>query len=121
MTVTETLLELEDRMWQANREGDGGFYVEYLRDDSLAVSKYGVMNKAQTIPVISANHNPYVKTELSGRQVLVLDDDNAVVTYKVDVTAVVQGNEMELPSYASTVWNRTGGEWRVAFHQQTAL
>ncbi|MDX6250420.1 MAG: hypothetical protein QOF10_3780 [Kribbellaceae bacterium] len=121
MTVAETLLDLEEQMWRANREGDGAFYAKLLRDDALVVSKYGVMTKAQGIPVIEANHNPYVKTDLSDQKVLQLDENNALVTYRVDVTAVVQGNEVELPSYATSVYTREGDQWRGVFHQQTAL
>jgi hypothetical protein len=103
VTVTETLLELEERMWQTNRKGDGAFFAELLREDALVVSKYGVMTKAQGIPVIQ------------------LDENNALVTYRVDVTAVVQGKEVELPSYATRVYTREGARWRGVFHQQTAL
>ena len=49
------------------------------------------------------------------------DENNALVTYRVDVTAVVQGNEIELPSYATSVYAREGDRWRGVFHQQTAL
>jgi hypothetical protein len=103
VTVTETLLELEERMWRTNRNGDGAFFAELLREDALVVSKYGVMTKAQGIPVIQ------------------LDENNALVTYRVDVTAVVQGKEVELPSYATSVYTREGAQWRGVFHQQTAL
>ncbi|NEA37117.1 nuclear transport factor 2 family protein [Streptomyces sp. SID13031] len=121
MSVTDDLLALEDEMWQANREGNGSFYADLLRDDALVVSKYGVMTKAQGIPVIEANHNPYLKTELSGQQVIQLDESNALITYRVDVTALVNGNELELPSYATSVYTRVDGQWRGVFHQQTAL
>jgi hypothetical protein len=103
VTVTETLLELEERMWRTNRNGDGAFFAELLREDALVVSKYGVMTKAQGIPVIQ------------------LDENNALVTYRVDVTAVVQGKEVELPSYATSVYIRELAQWRGVFHQQTAL
>ena len=32
MSTTEQLIELEERMWRANREGDGSFYADVLRD-----------------------------------------------------------------------------------------
>lgn len=121
MTTTETLLELEERFWQANREGDGAFFSQFLRDDAFGVSKYGTLDKTQAVALATANENPYLKTELSDQRVILLDDDNAIVTYRVDVTALVQGNEMQLPAYASTVWNRSGGEWRAVFFQHTAL
>ncbi|HEU4948992.1 MAG TPA: hypothetical protein VFT31_17725 [Kribbella sp.] len=71
MTVAETLLDLGEQLWRANREGDGA--------------------------------------------------NNALVTYRLDVTAVVEGNEVELPSYATSVYNRAGDQWLCVFHQQTAL
>ncbi len=121
MSVTATLLALEELLWQANRDGNGSFYAELLRDDALVVSKYGVMTKSQGIPVIEANHNPYLKTDLSERKVIQLDENNALVTYRVDVTALVDGAEVELPSYATSVYTREGDQWRGVFHQQTAL
>jgi hypothetical protein len=121
MSVTETLLDLEDQLWRANREGDGAFYAHWLRDDAIAVSKYGILDKATAVPGIQANQNPYLKTDRTGERVIVVDENTAIVTYRVDVTALVQGNEMKLPSYASTVWNNSSGGWRVVFHQQTAL
>jgi hypothetical protein len=53
--------------------------------------------------------------------VIQLDENNALVTYRVDVTAVVQGKEVELPSNATSVYTREGAQWRGVFHQQTAL
>ncbi|GAA0616241.1 nuclear transport factor 2 family protein [Kribbella sandramycini] len=121
MSVAETLLELEDQLWKANREGDGAFYAQWLRDDALAVSKWGIIDKAAAVPGIQANQNPYLTTDRSGEQVIVVDEHTAVVTYRVDVVALVDGSERQLPSYASTVWNDSSGEWRVVFHQQSAL
>ena len=115
------LIELEQLLWKANREGDGEFYARYLREDAFAVSKYGTLTKAEAVPLISANENPFVRTDLSDVKVIQLDDDNAIVTYRVKVVALMNGEKVDLPAYASTVWNRTGGEWRVVLHQQTAL
>ncbi|GAB3433119.1 nuclear transport factor 2 family protein [Flindersiella endophytica] len=121
MKLAETLIELENDMWRANREGDGAFYATALRDDALVVSKYGVMGKDQIVPVIQANRNPYVKTDLSEHRVIELDANNAVLTYHAHVVAEVQGKEVELPSYATSVYTREGDGWRIVFHQQTAL
>jgi hypothetical protein len=119
--MREKLLELEDLLWKANREGDGDFYQKYLLDDAVAVTKFGIIDKATAVPGIRINHNPFVKTDRSDEQVITVDDHTAIVTYRVDVTALVDGNEVHLPSYASTVWTDVHGDWRVAFHQQTAL
>lgn len=120
--MSQQLSALEDQMWQANREGDATFYVERLRDDALVVSRYGVMDKQATVAVVRANQNPYLKTNRSNEQVIDIDGDNAVITYRVDVTALVQGREVPITSYATTAWHRDDtGDWRVALHQQTVL
>ncbi|MEU4193715.1 nuclear transport factor 2 family protein [Kribbella sp. NPDC026611] len=121
MAIREELLELEGQMWQANREGEGGFYARNLRDDAVVVSKYGVMGKAATVAGIQANRNPFLKTDRSEERVVVVDEHTAIVSYKVDVVALVNGAEVELPSYATSVWNNAAGEWKLVFHQQTAL
>jgi hypothetical protein len=119
--VVEELHGLEERMWEANRKGDGDFYTQRLRDDAVVVSKYGVMDKAAIVPGIQANHNPYVKTDRSEERVIQVDEHTAIVSYRVDVVALVNGNEVELPSYATSVWNDESGEWLIVFHQQTAI
>ncbi|GAB3926305.1 hypothetical protein GCM10029976_020800 [Kribbella albertanoniae] len=121
MTIAETLLELEDQLWRANREGDGSFYAHWLRDDALAVSKYGIIDKATAVPGIQANHNPYLKTPRTDEKVIVVDEHTAIVTYRVDVTVLFEGEEKVFPSYASSIWNNGSGDWRVVFHQQSAL
>ncbi|GAB3420508.1 nuclear transport factor 2 family protein [Flindersiella endophytica] len=121
MNLIETLIELENEMWRANREGDGAFYTKQLRDDALVVSKYGVMAKEQVVTVIQANQNHYVKTDLSQHRVIELDANNALITYHAHVVAEVQGKQVELLSYATSTYTREGDGWRIVFHQQTAL
>jgi uncharacterized protein (TIGR02246 family) len=121
MSVAETLTELEERMWRANREGDGAFYAGLVRDDALVVSRYGVMGKDQIVAGIQANRNPYVKTELSEFRVVELGEDSALITYRAQVVALVNGSETELSVYATSVYVREGDSWRNAFHQQSAL
>jgi ketosteroid isomerase-like protein len=121
MGTTETLIEFEERMWRANREGDGTFYADHLRDDALVVSRYGVMGKAEIVPGIQANQNPYLRTELSDHRVIQIDDSSALVTYHVAITALIDGTETELTAYATSVYVRDGDQWRGVFHQQTAL
>lgn len=55
-------------MWRANREGDGAFYERTVRDDALLVSCYGVATKAEIVPGITKNENPYIRTDLSDQR-----------------------------------------------------
>jgi hypothetical protein len=118
MSTEQTLLDLEDEMWRANREGDGSFYDRVLRDDALVVSKYGVAGKAAIVPGVSKNENPYVKTVLSDRKVLPITPDSALVTYRV---AVTNDAGVTFEALATSVYAREGDTWRSVFHQQSAL
>ncbi len=121
MSVTQTVIELEERLWQANREGDGAYYDRVLRDDVLVVSRFGVMGKTDVVPQVQTNRNPYLKTELSGHHVLELGADTALITYRADVVAEVNGSETEFAVLATSVYVREDDGWRSAFHQQTPL
>ncbi len=35
-------IELSERAWKANRDGDAAFYDSYLTDDPVAISPWGV-------------------------------------------------------------------------------
>ncbi|GLZ80528.1 hypothetical protein Afil01_53350 [Actinorhabdospora filicis] len=115
------LIALEEAMWDANRAGDGAYYDKVLRDDAMGVSKWGLLDKATAVAGISANHNPYLKTDLSQIKVLMVNEDAAVVTYKADVLVLVNGEETPTSAYASTVYARENGTWTPVFFQHTPL
>lgn len=121
MGAENEILAIEDEMWRANRAGDGGFYARELREDAMVVSKWGVLGREAIIAGITANHNPYLKTDLSDRKVVFVNEDAALVTYRADVVALVDGAEVPVSSYATSVYAREDGRWRSVFHQQTAL
>ncbi|GAB3827835.1 nuclear transport factor 2 family protein [Dactylosporangium cerinum] len=121
MTVETELEQLEEEMWRANREGDGSFYDRVVRDDALVVSKYGVAGKADIVPTITKNENPFLKTTLADLKVLRISDDSALVTYKATVTALISAAERTFQVLATSVYTRDGDEWRSVFHQQTEV
>lgn len=121
MTIQTELKKLEKEMWRANREGDGSFYERVVRDDALTVSKHGVASKADIVPNVTKNENPFLKTTLTGMQVLQVNADSALVTYKATVTALIDDTEQKFQVLATSVYAREDDEWRSVFHQQTEL
>lgn len=115
--VTDEIVALETELWRANRAGDGAFYQRLLRDDAVVVSQYGVVGKAQIVPVITANHNPYTRTDLDQWQVIQPTEDTAIVTYRADVTS--EGGEFTV--LATSVYARAATGWVGTFHQQTPV
>jgi hypothetical protein len=119
MTVETELKRLEQEMWRANREGDGSFYERVVRDDALVVSRRGVAGKADIVPAVTKNENPFLKTTLADLKVLQISDDSALVTYKATVIALIDNAEREFQVLATSVYARDGDDWRSVFHQQT--
>lgn len=123
MNDTEkTLMALEEELWRANREGDADFYRHLLTDDALLVSRYsGVASKAVVVPMIEANQNPFLRTTLSEQRVRILSPTAALISYRADYTALINGSEVDLAALATTVYIWDNDQWRVTLHQQTAL
>ncbi|GAA2575860.1 hypothetical protein GCM10010399_01800 [Dactylosporangium fulvum] len=119
--VSAILLALERDLWRANREGDADFYRATLTDDALLVSRFGAAPKTVVVPMIAANRNPFVRTELSDQQVRFLGPTAALVTYRADYTARVDGVDVDLSVLATTVYVERDGQWLVTLHQQTPL
>src|SRR5437667_12880824 len=115
------LIELEERLWKANREGDGQFYADNLRDDALGVSRFGVVTKEQVVPLITVNRNPFVRSETSDHRVVQLTEDSAFITYKVSYTAALPDGEQDFTSLVTSVYTREGDRWLVVLNHQTAL
>jgi|RhiMetdeSRZDD1v2_1073273.scaffolds.fasta_scaffold3289716_1 uncharacterized protein (TIGR02246 family) len=121
MTLEQTILGLEDEMWRANREGDGGFYARCLTDDAIVVSRFGVMGKDQIVAGINANRNPFVRSEIHEPRVFALGDSAALITYRATYTALIDGAEQDFTSLSTSVYVLVDGQWRSKFHQQTPL
>jgi Domain of unknown function (DUF4440) len=54
--IEATLLDLENRQWEANRNADGNFYRGYLTDDALVVSRFGVLDREQILQQFLRDH-----------------------------------------------------------------
>ena len=121
MDTDAELLELEERMWAANRAGDAAFYAELLRDDALVVSRFGVQDRASILAVIGENRVPYINSTITDPQAIELTGDSALITYRVEVEALRDGQPMNFAVLATTVYVRRDGGWCAAFHQQSAL
>jgi hypothetical protein len=117
--LTTELLEQERKLWDANLAGDGAFYAEALRDDALAVSPWGVLDKDAAVAGVNANRIPYVGYRLADAVALPLGADAAVLTYRAEVDGTNEGTPFTHTVYATSAYVREDGSWRSAFHQQT--
>jgi hypothetical protein len=107
-------LEIEEGFWK----GDAGFYRRHLTDDAIMVfpEPVGVLSRERTIEAI-ASAPRWASVRFEEPRIVRLRDDVAVVSYRA--TAAREGQDSPHTAFASSVYVRDDGAWKLAFHQQT--
>jgi len=119
-TVNE-IIEVMDKAWEANRNGDAAFYDRFLTDDPVSVSQWGVESDREAIlKTLAENRNPYTRTEQSGHRVIELTPDSVVNTSLVEIDVLMNGTDKQtMRVYATTALVRRDGVWKAALFQIT--
>jgi len=118
-SIERELVELSERAWEANRNGDAEFYDRLLTEAPLSVSQWGIVDDREAIlKGFAENRNPYTRTDLSDHRVIVLSDGSAAHTVTVEIDVLVGGTDKQtMRVFATTVLIRRDGEWRAALFQ----
>jgi uncharacterized protein DUF4440 len=111
----DRLFELEEQFWK----GDSAFYRRRLADEAVMIfpDPAGLMIKDEICGGIDESPR-WQDVLLEEHRVIEIDEHVAIVTYRA--TAVRDG-ELPYVARASSTYVRDGGDWKLAFHQQTPL
>ena len=117
------LLELERRFWNAMRDKDGEAASEMTDDNCIIVGAQGVSaidptTMARLTKEGDCELERYIFDE-STAQVQFLNDDVALVAYKVKEKLTVDGKSLQLEANDSSVWVRRNGDWYCAMHTES--
>jgi hypothetical protein len=116
--IEKTLVEIEQRMLDADAAYDERFFEEYCADDFVAMGNYGIVARQQVLAMYAGgNANPDRRSQAHDVVVKPLGDAGAVLTYTLTSTT---GDETS-SWYASTVYRRTPDGWRVVLLHQTPV
>ena len=117
MIPQERILALEIEGWDALSGTAGAdFYRRLLTEDALMVFPFGVLDREQAIAAIAAAP-PWARYRIDEPRVLTLDDDSALVIYRI--TSRRADETADFVAVLSSGYVRRDGEWRLAFHQQS--
>jgi hypothetical protein len=108
--------EREKQVWDILKRKDYDSFAGMLADDQIEVEPDGVYDKAGTLNGVK--QADFMSASLSDFKVVKLDDDAALVTYLVKMTA--QGSEPASERH-STIWANRNGKWSAVFHQGTPV
>lgn len=117
MGLSVELVAKEREGWDALCGNNGGdYYREHLAAHARMAFSFGVLTREQAIEAMDAAP-PWRRFEMSDIHVLPLGDSAGVVVYTVE--AERDGQDVFKATVSST-FVLQDGEWRLAFHQQSA-
>jgi hypothetical protein len=122
---TQELLEHERRFWNAMRDKDGEAASDMTDERCIVVGAQGVSAvDPKTMERLTREGDWELERytfDESTAQVQFLNDDIALVAYKVKEKLTVDGKPVNLEANDASVWVRKGGEWRCAMHTESLV
>jgi hypothetical protein len=109
----ETLMQIEREL----ADGDGTVYLERLCEDAVVVLPGRVLDRDTTAAVMG-DSPAWDGHQFRNGRLHVLDEDKAILTYRFQGQ---RGYERYDAVLSSTYVREDGGDWEIAFHQQTPL
>jgi hypothetical protein len=117
----EALIALEKQAWEAWKTRDGKFFESFLSEESIGVGDSGVAKKAMIVKDIAGPDCEVRSYSFDNYEVVMLDANTAILTYKADQDATCKGKAVPARVWASSVYIKRGGKWLNAFHQETPV
>jgi hypothetical protein len=119
----QELIKLEHEFWDTMKTKDGAKAGSMTRDGCVVVGAQGVgaidgkmMEKMMADGKWDLNSYTFDEKTM---QVHFVNDDVAVIAYKVNEDLTVEGKKLPLEANDASDWVREGGKWRCALHTES--
>jgi ketosteroid isomerase-like protein len=122
-TVENELRGLEEKYWQAMKDGDVDAAVEMTDFPCLVTGPQGIGRVDKPTYIKMMKEMPYEirSVDLKDVQVRVVSDDVAVVAYKIHEELTVDGKPLTLDAVDASTWIRRDGKWTCALHSESLI
>jgi hypothetical protein len=120
-SVGRELMALEKKYWNAIKDKDSSTAASLSNDPCVVVGAQGVGVLDRTTLGRMLQGATYELKEFAFDDVHIrrVTDDVAVVAYKVKEDLVVEGQDVNLEAFDSSVWVRRNGEWICVVHTES--
>jgi uncharacterized protein (TIGR02246 family) len=119
----QELLEVERRFWNAIQQKDAQGTARMTDDGCIVVGAQGLAAIDRKTMAKMTEEGKWELHEYSfdeqNAQVRFLNDDVAIVAYRVNERLEVDGRTLPIEANDSSVWVRRDGEWRCALHTES--
>ena len=121
LTGEKELLEFENRYWQAIKERDVDTATSLTEFPCLVAGASGIgrIDRDAYVKMMKGASYRLHDFEIKDSEVRLLDDDVALVAYKVHEELTVDSEKVSMDAADSSVWVRRNGQWRCALHTES--
>lgn len=114
------LIGLEKKYWQAIIDKDFDAALQLTDDPCIVAGAQGVasIGRKEFKGMMNSETWTLNRFDLDDVQVRVLNDDTAVVAYKVREEMTVEGKPLTLEAADASTWVRKNGKWLCAMHTE---
>jgi hypothetical protein len=121
--IEAKLLDLEKQYWTAIMNRDVQAAMRLTDDPCIVTGAQGVarISHQAFATMLQAGGWTLHQFDLSDVQVRVLNEDVAVLAYKVRETLTVEGKPITLEASDSSTWVRRDGSWVCALHTEAPI
>jgi hypothetical protein len=109
------VVEMETRAHEAWKAKDGKFFEGMLADNFTSIGMY--TDKASLVKSISESPCDVKDVKLEDAQTVNLSDSAVLVTEKVVADYTCGGKPGLSPTWAASLYIKSGDDWKAAFHQ----
>ena len=122
--ITNEILNLEKRYWQAIKDQDARTCAELSHDPCVVTGAQGVgaLTKDQMRAMMEQQKQYTLEEfELKDVQARMLGPDTGIVAYKVHEKLTVEGKPVVFEAADTSTWVRRDGRWECAMHSEAIL
>jgi hypothetical protein len=119
--VEKELFELERRYWQALKDRDVDTALRLTDETCIVTGPQGVgrVDKQSLAKMVKSPAYTLHDVSLGDNvQVRLLDDNVAILAYKVRETLTVDGRRVMIDAADASTWVRRNGQWVCAMHSE---
>lgn len=118
--MEKELVALENRYWQAVKDQDVATALSLTADPCMVAGATGVSRvpKQNLAGIMQSAKYKLEEFELKDVQTLMVDDDVALLGYKVREKLVVDGKPVTLDASDTSMWVRREGRWLCTLHTE---
>lgn len=121
----DKLIGLEKQFWQSMVDEQTDVALKMLTEPSFMVSPHGAMKFDHATYKQMAEHGSMVvkRYELGEMDTTFVNDDTAILSYKVKQVISPRGKSEETEQHMSdtSTWVKVGDAWRCAMHTETPV